>query len=105
MLWRALFASNNPNKGVACVDPDSHREPWAIRMPVTRGTQESLRGLDGPARVLRSGEARDVETDHLVSDQPVNERVCPDQHISGHDIEPVYQSTEVYRAHFLGQRR
>ena len=57
--------------------------------------EKGLSRIDGSPRVLWSGDPWDEQTDGLVSNELVDERIVLDQHVRGRFVEPAHQVTEV----------
>ncbi len=96
-------AEHGPDVRRARVDGHSERNPRIVSRPVPRSLKEAPGRIDGPARVVRSGDPRNEQTDGLVANELVEERVVLDQHVRGRPVEPVHQVAELRGTHRAGQ--
>ena len=70
--------------------------------PVTGDFEQPLGSVDGVAGVLLAGVGRDEDTDDLVADELVDDRVEVDQHRERLVVETAHQGSELGRAHAFG---
>jgi hypothetical protein len=64
---------------------------------------QSLRSVHRLAGVAPPRITGNVQTDHLVAHQLVDERIRPNQHVGGRIVEPAHYSTELGSTHGFSQ--
>lgn len=85
----------------ARVNADADGKPGALLLGVPGRQQQSLGSEHRRPCVVGSGEDRKVQTDHLVTDQFVDDGIGPDEDLGRRLVEPVHQLTEARRGHPL----
>src|SRR5439155_26631887 len=94
-----VVRSDHPDERRTRVHARTDRDPGPLRRAVARDTEQLLSGSDRARSVLGPGQERDEQSDDLVADELLDDRVTLDQDPARLAVEAIHQPREIDHRH------